>query len=95
VRTWPGKPLKISAVDADTGRRVIFDAGSGTSLLAVTASGALPGLYPLAEIDGRRFADGGAYSLYSADLAAGHDAVVVIGLMPATPSRRPQPSPQA
>jgi NTE family protein len=91
VRTWPSKPLKISAVDADTGRRVTFDAGSGASLLdAVTASGALPGIYPLAEIDGRRFADGGAHSLYNADLAAGHDAVVVIGVMPVTPSRRRQ-----
>jgi NTE family protein len=38
VRTWPGKPLKISAVDADAGRRVIFDAGSGTSLLDAEAA---------------------------------------------------------
>lgn len=89
VRTWPGKPLKICAVDADTGCRVVFDAGSGTSLLdAVTASGALPGIYPLAEINGRRFANGGAYSLYSADLAAGHDVVVVISPIPLNPYLR-------
>jgi NTE family protein len=89
VRTWPGKPLKISAVNADSGRRVVFDACSGAGLLdAVTASGALPGIYPLAEIDGLRFADGGAYSLYSADLAAGHDVVIVISPMPLNPNLR-------
>jgi NTE family protein len=89
VPTWPGKPLKISAVDADSGARVVFDARSGVSLPdAVTASCALPGIYPLAEIGGKRFADGGAYSLYSADLAAGHDVVIVISPMPLNPSFR-------
>jgi NTE family protein len=29
-------------------------------------------------IDGRRYADGGAHSLYSADLAAGHDVVTIV-----------------
>jgi NTE family protein len=89
VHAWPGKPLKISAVDADSGRRVVFDARSGASLPdAVTASCALPGIYPLAEVNGRRYADGGAWSLYSADLAAGHDVVVVISPMPLNPHLR-------
>jgi NTE family protein len=89
VHSWPGTPLKISAVDADSGQRVVFDARSGVSLAdAVTASGALPGIYPLAEINGRRFADGGAYSLYSADLAAGHDVVIVISPLPVSPYQR-------
>jgi NTE family protein len=91
VRTWPGKALKISAVDADTGQRVVFDARSGAGLLdAVTASCALPGIYPLAEINGRRFADGGLWSLYSADLAAGHDIVIVISPAPLNPRLRGQ-----
>lgn len=89
VPAWPGTPLKISAVDADSGHRVVFDARSGVSLLdAVNASCALPGIYPLAEVNGRRYADGGAWSLYSADLAAGHDIVVVISPFPLDPSRR-------
>jgi NTE family protein len=89
VRTWPSTPLKISAVDAGCGHRVVFDARSGVSLPdAVNASGALPGVYPLAEINGRRYADGGAYSLYSADLAAGHDVVIVITPFPLAPHLR-------
>src|SRR5206468_13101394 len=73
-------------VNAETGSRVAFEAGSGVSLLdAVTASGALPGIYPLATIDGRQYADGGAHSLYSADLAAGHDVVTVISPGPLNP----------
>jgi len=89
VDTWPGTPLKISAVDADSGHRVVFDARSGISLTdAVTASCALPGIYPLAEINGRRYADGGAWSLYSADLAAGHDVVIVISPFPLAPRLR-------
>jgi NTE family protein len=37
---------------------------------AVLASGALPGIFALTEVDGRRYADGGVHSLYNADLAA-------------------------
>ena len=83
VRQWPRQRLLIAAVDAGSGRRVAFSAGSGVSLLdAVTASGALPGIYPLVPIGGRRYADGGVHSLYSADLAAGHDVVTVLSPIP-------------
>jgi NTE family protein len=79
VHEWPDTRLAVVAVDAETGRREVFEAGSGVPLLdAVTASGALPGVYPLVTIDGRRYADGGAHSPFSADLAAGHDTVVVL-----------------
>jgi NTE family protein len=83
VQEWPEQRLVITAVAADTGERVAFDAGSGVGLLdAVTASSALPGVFPLATINGRRYADGGVHSLYNADLAAGHDVVVVVSPMP-------------
>jgi NTE family protein len=83
VQSWPEQPLRITVVDADSGRRVVFGSGSGVGLLdAVTASSALPGIYPLATIGGRRYADGGVHSLYNADLAAGHDAVVVVSPIP-------------
>jgi NTE family protein len=54
VRQWPAQRLRIAAVDAETGARVAFDADSGAGLVdAVTASGALPGIYPLVTINGR------------------------------------------
>jgi NTE family protein len=81
---WPGKRLEITAVNAQSGARVTFDAGSGVALLdAVTASGALPGVFPLVTINGARYCDGGVHSPYNADLAAGHDVVIV--LTPMTP----------
>jgi NTE family protein len=81
---WPGKRLEITAVNAESGARVTFDAGSGVALLdAVTASGALPGVFPLVTINGARYGDGGVHSPYNADLAAGHDVVIV--LTPMTP----------
>jgi NTE family protein len=83
VRQWPAQRLLIAAVDAGTGARVAFDADSGAGLVdAVTASGALPGIYPLVTINARQYADGGAHSLYSADLAAGHDLVTVLSPLP-------------
>jgi NTE family protein len=83
VPEWPGQALAITAVDAESGRRAVFDAGSGVGLVdAVTASGALPGIYPLFTIGGRRHADGGVHSLYNADLAGGHDVVVVLSPLP-------------
>ncbi|HTZ30484.1 MAG TPA: patatin-like phospholipase family protein [Streptosporangiaceae bacterium] len=83
VQEWPWQRLVITAVDAESGRRASFDAASRVGLVdAVTASGALPGIYPLVSINGRRFADGGVHSLYNADLAAGHDVVTVLSPMP-------------
>jgi NTE family protein len=47
VRSWPAKRLEIVAVEARSGLRVTFNAASGVGLLdAVTASGALPGVFP-------------------------------------------------
>jgi NTE family protein len=83
VHEWPRQRLMMAAVDAESGRRVTFGAGSGAGLIdAVMASGALPGIHPLVAINGRRYADGGVHSLYSADLAAGHDVVTVFSPMP-------------
>lgn len=76
---WPGRLLEVTSVDAQSGARVTFGAGSGVTLLdAVTASGALPGVYPLVRINGRRYCDGGVHSPFNADLAAGHDVVIVL-----------------
>ena len=84
---WPEKPLAIVAVDAQSGLRVAFDAASGVGLLdAITASGALPGVFPLVTINGTRYADGGVHSPYNADLAAGHDVVTVLSPLAPNPN---------
>lgn len=76
---WPQRRLLVAVVDAATGELVSFDRGSGADLLeAVAASCALPGVWPPIEINGRRYVDGGIRSLSNADLAGGHDLVVVL-----------------
>jgi NTE family protein len=91
VQQWPERRLLLVAVDAESGRRVTFDANSRVALLdAVMASGNVPGVHALVEIDGRRYADGGAYSPYNIDLAAGHEIVVMITPIAIHARRRPE-----
>jgi len=76
---WPAQRLLITAVDADTGESGTFDSSSGTSLIdAVSASCAVPGVWPPVRLNGRRWMDGGMRSAANADLAAGFDRVVVL-----------------
>ncbi|MDI2129883.1 patatin-like phospholipase family protein [Yinghuangia seranimata] len=76
---WPDRALKVVAVDAETGEPRVFDRTSGVPLVdAVTASCAVPGVWPPATVDGRRYVDGGVRSNDSADLAAGSTRVLVI-----------------
>lgn len=76
---WPAGRLQITAVDALTGDRLVFDASSGVRLLdAVGASCAVPGIWPPVTINGRRYIDGGMCSVANADLAAGCGSVVII-----------------
>ena len=76
---WPAQRLLITAVDADTGECATFDSSSGVSLIeAVSASCAVPGVWPPVRINGRRWMDGGMRSAANADLAAGFDRVVVL-----------------
>jgi NTE family protein len=76
---WPDKPLAITAVEAETGRRIIFTARSGVTLLdALAGSGALPGIFPLVTVNGKRYADGGVHSPYNADLAVGNDVIFIV-----------------
>jgi NTE family protein len=78
-RDWPVDRLVVTGVDTETGEPVSWDRDSGVPLLlAVAASCAVPGVWPPVTIDGRRYMDGGVRSLTTVDLAAGHDAVVVV-----------------
>ncbi|WP_246609810.1 patatin-like phospholipase family protein [Nonomuraea rhizosphaerae] len=82
-RTWPERDLVIVAVAALTGELTLFGPGSGVDLVdAVAASCAVPGVWPPVTIDGVRYIDGGVRSIANADLAAGHDRVLVIAPMP-------------
>jgi NTE family protein len=84
--TWPERRLLIVALDVETGERRAFDRTSGVDLVdAVAASGAVPGIWPAVALRGRRYMDGGVYSIDNADLAAGCDHVLILTL----PSRVP------
>ncbi len=83
TETWP-QSLRVTAVDADSGILHVFDHRSGVSLVdAVTASGAVPGVWPLARFKGRSWIDGGMVSSANARLADGYRRVIVLAPMPA------------
>ena len=95
VHTWPDRRLLVTAVAADTGEFTVFDRDSGVALVdAVTASCAVPGVWPPITIDGRRYIDGGVRSPANVDLVAGYDRVVVIAPMTASVRRRATPAAQ-
>jgi NTE family protein len=79
---WPST-LRVTAVDADTGVLHIFDRASGIPLIdAVAASGAVPGVWSLVQINGRSWIDGGMVSSTNARLADGYKQVIVLAPMP-------------
>lgn len=82
VHGWTDAPLRVVAVDAESGEERIFDKDSGVELVdAVAASCAVPGIWPPVTIGGRRYVDGGVRSFANIDLAGGHDEVLVIAPM--------------
>lgn len=79
---WP-PTLQVTAIEADTGQLHVFDHTSGISLIdAVSASGAVPGVWPLVHINGRTWIDGGMVSATNARLADGYERVVILAPMP-------------
>jgi NTE family protein len=76
---WPDAPLRMTAIDAETGKLHLLDKDSGIPLVtAAAASGAVPGLWPVVDALGRKWIDGGSTSATNAGLGAGYDVVVVI-----------------
>jgi NTE family protein len=78
-RTW------IAAVDYDTGQRVLFGRnGAPRAALgeAVVASCSIPGWYEPAVIGGRRYVDGGVWSMTSLDVLGGTEAQEIYVLAP-------------
>ncbi|HEU0027751.1 MAG TPA: patatin-like phospholipase family protein [Ktedonobacterales bacterium] len=91
---WPERRLLIPAVDAESGAVMVFDKGSGASLVdAVAASCAVPLVWPPMTINGRRYVDGGVRSVANADLAKGCERIVVIA--PTTAALRRADGPAA
>lgn len=76
------RDLRITAIDIDLGRRRVFQAGGPATLLqAVEASCAVPGVWPVVEIDDHRYMDGGVLSPANTDLAEGANSVIVLAPM--------------
>jgi len=91
IQTWPDRPLVLTAVDTATGVWRTFDSGDGVPLVdAVAASCAVPGVWPPVTIDGKRYMDGGARSLTNADVARGHERVLVLVPMAMLDEQRAQ-----
>ena len=88
---WPEKDLKITAVEAETGRFTVLDRAAGVNgvplVRAVAASCAVPLVWPTVRLGDRHYLDGGFRSTANADLAAGYDDVVVVAPLPRSFSR--------
>jgi NTE family protein len=84
--TSPDTRLLIVAVHVAAGERAVFDRASGVSLVdAVTASCALPGIWPAVDLGAHQYMDGGVYSIENADLAAACERVLIVSLPPVVP----------
>lgn len=93
---WPERRFVVTAVDALTGEPADFDKESGAGLVdAVSASCAVPGVWPPVTVGGRRFIDGGVRSATNADLAAGYARVVIIAPISLGSGLVPSPAAQA
>ncbi len=85
---WPDRDLRITAVEAETGAFRVFTRESGVDVVAaVTASCAVPTVWPPVAIDGRHYIDGGMRSTANVDVAAGAERVVVLAPLPRAFSR--------
>jgi NTE family protein len=79
---WPAA-LRVAAVDARSGERKVFDAGSGVPLArAVAASRAIPVLCAPVDVGGRPYIDGALGSASNADALANVAAALTIVVTP-------------
>ncbi|MDD9941220.1 MAG: patatin-like phospholipase family protein [Myxococcales bacterium] len=75
---WP-RAFSCTAVDVVSGAFVVWDAASGVNLAAaVAASCAIPLRSPPVLVQNRRYMDGSLRTFTNADLAKGHDRVLVL-----------------
>lgn len=88
---WPQKTdLKVVVVNAATGAPQVLDRLSGVRLTdAVAASCAVPGIWPVVDVDGTPYIDGGIRSGNNADYACGAKQVLVMAPMGYKPNFTP------
>jgi NTE family protein len=80
---WPAR-FACPAVDALSGEFVVWNSRAEVDLdRAVASSCAVPGLFAPITIKGRRYIDGGFRSATNADLATGHDRVLIVSVLSA------------
>lgn len=80
-RPWPDG-FRCTTVETATGRFVMWDAEAGVDLqLGVATSCAVPGIFPAVEVAGKTYMDGAMRSSINADMAKGHDTVLVIAVV--------------
>lgn len=80
-RDWPAS-FRCTAIDTQTGELRVWDAAAGAPLdRAVASSCAVPMVFPPVTIGGSTYMDGGMRTPLNADLAAGHDAVIVVSCL--------------
>lgn len=81
---WPtGEQLRITAVDAYSGERIVLDRHSGVRPpTAVAASSAVPGIFAPQQIHDRRCMDGGIFGTGThSDLVAGARRTLVLSMV--------------
>jgi NTE family protein len=75
---WPGRPLLVPVVDAESGEPTIWDRHGAASLAeAVAASTAFPGTAPPITVGGRRYIDGALRAGTNVDLAVGARVLIL------------------
>ncbi len=84
------KELYIPAYDLDSGKRTVFGTPGFKHIPfydAVTASSAIPIFFQPVEIEGRSYVDGGLGDMAHLDIAASHQANLIILINPMVPVR--------
>ncbi len=95
IEKWPDRDLRVTTVEARTGRFRVLDRDSGVPVVeAVAASCAVPFVWPAVEYAGTSYIDGGMRSPANADLATGVERVVVLAPLVRSFSRASRPDRQ-
>lgn len=79
---WPSRCLRMTAIDARTGKLHLLDRASGVGIVdAAAASGAAPGIWPVVRTGDTFWIDGGSVSVTNAQLASAFSRCLVISPM--------------